>query len=68
MERQPTREQLQALEDYAARHGRQWKRQLLDDWLSGRDAREPQGPLLRQLRNRFGPRWLQTYARTGASQ
>ena len=68
MEQQPTREQLQALEGYAARHGRQWKRQLLDDWLSGRDEREPQGPLLRQLRNRFGPRWLQAYARKGASQ
>lgn len=65
MKPQPTREQLQALEDYAVRHGRKWKRRLLDDWRSGADAC---APLLRQLRNRFGPQWLLTYVRKGASQ
>lgn len=52
---QPTPEQAQALKEFAERWGRTWKAELLDAWLSGWDASEPQGHLLRQLRNQFGP-------------
>lgn len=49
----PNAEQLQALREYAAKHGRNWKSALLDDWMY---ARQP-GPL-QQVRNNFGPTWL----------
>jgi hypothetical protein len=45
-----------ALEAYANSHGRTWKSQLLDDWMTGRSEGE-----LQQVRNIFGPRWLQRY-------
>lgn len=52
---EPTSEQIDALVRYARAHGRCWKADLCADWSAGRDDREP---LLRQLRNHFGPRWL----------
>lgn len=54
-------EQRQALEIFMERHGRQWKETLLSYWLDGRDAREPQGHCLRQIRNQLGPQWLEKF-------
>ncbi|BBA45322.1 MULTISPECIES: hypothetical protein [Burkholderia] len=50
-----TVEQANALLTFATRHGRYWKKKLIDLWHSGRDEREPEGPLLRQIRNNGGP-------------
>lgn len=50
---EPTVEQWEALNVYAAEHGRTWKSKLLDDWTNARAA----GPL-QQVRTQFGPRWL----------
>ena len=49
-----TREQANALQTFARRHGRYWKKKLAELWQSGRDSREPEGPLLRQIRNGGG--------------
>ena len=54
-------DQSAALAAYAREHGRCWKRDLLADWMSGRDADHPEGHLLRQVRNTFGPSWLKTF-------
>lgn len=51
-------EQDARLRAFAAEHGRGWKATLLDMWLTGRDASEVDGHLLRQIRNHFGPAWL----------
>ena len=48
-----------ALKAYALRNGQFWKRRLLVAWSTGRDADEPDGPLLREIRNRHGPSLLQ---------
>ena len=58
MARDLTPEELQALQAYAAEHGRYWKQALRDDWYgnSGRDT-----GVLRQIRNTFGPSWLITF-------
>jgi hypothetical protein len=55
---EPTQEQLQALREFAKKYGRNWKQELSDMWLAGRDANEPNGHLLRQVRNQCGPSWL----------
>ena len=44
-----------ALKAYAARNGPFWKRALWTAWLNGEDADEPEGPVLRQIRNACGP-------------
>jgi hypothetical protein len=53
-----TPEQREALLAYAKRNGRHWKVELNCAWASGRDEREPEGALLRQVRNQRGPSWL----------
>lgn len=58
----PNAEQLEALKTYASKHGRSWKQELLNDWLSGKDAHHPNGHLLRQVRNQFGPTWLNKFS------
>jgi hypothetical protein len=58
---EPTPEQLQALLNFAQCHGRTWKAKLLALWANGRDDREPMGGVLRQIRNAFGPSWLETF-------
>jgi hypothetical protein len=65
----PTADQVAAVAAFATRHGRTWRAELLAAWLNGRDANEPDGHLLRQVRNRFGPRWLRdvTLAELGLS-
>lgn len=57
----PTTEQLDALRAFATKYGKNWKERLNDMWWNGTDDREPNGGLLRQLRNRFGPRWLEAF-------
>jgi len=56
-----------ALKAYAQRNGRFWKRNLLLAWSTGRDADEPDGPLLREIRNRYGPALLQGLSLSDAS-
>jgi hypothetical protein len=56
----PSPEQLAAVAAYAARHGRTWRADLGAAWSTGRDTREPDGHLLRQVRNTCGPAWLAT--------
>lgn len=56
--RRLTADQLQALQVYAAQHGRTWKSQLLDLWMSGKNEN---AGALRQVRNNFGPRWLMKF-------
>jgi hypothetical protein len=50
-----TPEALQALREYAALMGRDWRDSLLEDWM--RDDRRQWG-ILRTLRNTYGPTWL----------
>lgn len=54
----PSPEHLQALVQYACRNGLRWKDRLSAAWSNGSDVKEIDGPLLRQIRNRFGPHWL----------
>ena len=53
-----TTEQQTAVQAFAAKHGRKWKSALADAWMTGRDASQPDGWALRQVRNQFGPKWL----------
>lgn len=53
-----TPEQRETLEKYATVHGKDWKEQLMSDWMNGRDAHFQNGHNLRQIRNNFGPTWL----------
>ena len=57
----PTPEQIAAVKAFAARHGRCWKVELRNAWLYGSDVQEPDGHLLRQVRNSCGPVWLQGF-------
>jgi len=54
-----TKQEEAALEDYAARHGRSWKRVLNDSWMG--EKPHDDGPILRKLRNTHGPTWLDRY-------
>lgn len=56
----PTPEQLAAVAAFALRHGLAWKEALASAWWNGSDCREPDGHLLRQVRNRYGPAWLES--------
>lgn len=58
MKVEPTPEQLEAIRRFAEKYGVQWKAELRDQWMSGRDAYHPDGHLLRQVRNQCGPQWL----------
>jgi hypothetical protein len=60
-----TAEQKAALRAYALRNGRFWKRRLWAAWIDGSDAKEPEGAVLRQIRNTHGPSLL---TRIGHSQ
>lgn len=52
-------EEKQALQAYAAKHGRRWKSTLNRVWM-GEAPRDDAGTL-RRLRNSHGPSWLQSY-------
>ncbi|MCF1465014.1 hypothetical protein B7W85_22625 [Allorhizobium ampelinum] len=54
-----TAEELRALQEYAERHGRSWKRILNHVWMG--EAPPDDGPVLRRLRNTHGPTWLDRY-------
>lgn len=54
----PNVEQLQALNDYAADHGPEWKTRLRSDWRRGGSRWHGPYALLQQVRNQFGPAWL----------
>ena len=65
MKKQPTPEQAAALKAYAKQHGRLWKGELRNAWMTGvydraTIEREHDG-LLQQVRNTLGPSWLITY-------
>ena len=60
--KQPNQEQIDALNEYRAKHGNKWAARLLGEWLTGRDASQENGHLLRQIRNQFGPQWLGKWA------
>jgi hypothetical protein len=51
-------EQKAALRAYALRYGRFWKRELHAAWMNGKDANEPEGAILRRIRNTHGPSLL----------
>lgn len=61
MKGEPTPEQLAALQAFAQKYGRNWKYKLVGAWCNGADAREPNGHLLRQVRNQLGPQWLANF-------
>jgi hypothetical protein len=54
-----TDEQLHALRAFAARHGRTWKAQLREAWMSGQYDDADDSATLQQIRNTLGPQWLQ---------
>lgn len=54
----PTLAQLGALQRFANRSGRLWKAHLIRVWQQ--DSIGPDAALLRQVRNEFGPAWLQS--------
>ena len=56
--KQPTLEQLRALQRFANRSGKLWKAHLTRVWQQ--DSIGPDAALLRQVRNEFGPAWLQS--------
>lgn len=56
--KQPTLEQLRALQRIANRSGRLWKAHLIRVWQQ--DSIGPDAALLRQVRNELGPAWLQS--------
>jgi hypothetical protein len=58
MTHQPTAEMLAALQIFADKHGRTWKRTLSDMWMNGRDEWQADAHLLRSVRNQLGPTWL----------
>ena len=54
----PTPEQLERLRTFAAANGRTWRSMLRTLWMTGADAAERDGHLLRQVRNSVGPSGL----------
>ena len=62
---QPNQEQLAAVLAFAKKEGRTWKSTLTNCWLkAGYPGHQGYSHLLQQVRNQFGPRWLEgiTYA------
>ena len=54
-----TNEQRDRLQQFRDEHGRNWKDKLRMLWMRGADTREPDGHLLRQIRNTVGPSGLE---------
>lgn len=64
MTREPTQEQLDALEEFAARYGRCWREELRACWSNGRypyGLSQDCSAYLQQVRNRLGPAWLTNF-------
>lgn len=53
-----TPDQRTRLIQFREQNGRTWKYKLWRLWTNGLDATEPDGHLLRQIRNQHGPEWL----------
>lgn len=51
-------DQCKRLIEFAVENGKGWQQKLLDLWMSGKDASERDGHLLRQVRNVIGPSGL----------
>jgi len=51
-----TPEQLLRIEQFKEKHGREWRSTLQLMWSTGTDVRQPDGHLLRQIRNRYADR------------
>jgi hypothetical protein len=49
-------EEIAALYDYAAAHGKGWKDDLWCDWIDARTT-----GVLQRIRNTFGPTWLNRF-------
>ena len=56
-----TQEQQDVIAEFANTHGRKWKSVLSKMWMNGSDANQPNGHVLRSIRNTLGPRWLKSY-------
>lgn len=56
-----TEEQLAALANFQQLYGQRWRRELKKAWDTSTEHCFPQGAVLRQLRNSFGPAWLSAY-------
>jgi len=54
----PNAEQLDALKQYAAWAGDNWKSKLSRDWMRAGSEWDGPYPLLQQVRNSLGPAWL----------
>lgn len=58
----PTAEQIEAMKRFAAAHGRCWKQELREAWMSGyypqTGLQENDDAYLQQVRNTLGPGWL----------
>jgi hypothetical protein len=63
----PNAEQLEALRDFAARHGRKWKAELRDCCMTGIYPGDADSRALQQVRNQLGPSWLVKF-RPGTKQ
>lgn len=59
-------EQRTRIEQFKEKHGKEWQSNLSELWWSGKDDRETNGHLLRQIRNRLGPTWLSNLPSDGA--
>lgn len=61
----PTTEQIEAVRLFAAANGRKWKGELRNLWMNGAYNNAVMGgadsALLQQLRNSFGPSWLNSF-------
>ena len=54
----PSAEQIEALTQFAAVHGRNWKSVLRNAWMDGDYQGFENSHLLQQVRNTFGPSFL----------
>jgi hypothetical protein len=60
-------DQLEALQQFAERHGRNWKQQLSYCWETGDYGITAHTAELQQIRNTFGPSWLVRFSFTKTS-
>lgn len=52
-------ETLDRIRAFADQHGPDWRNVLRDMWMTGADTSQPDGHLLRAVRNRIGPSGLE---------
>lgn len=67
----PNADQIQALKQFAAANGRNWKSELNNLWMNGAYRYAVMGGadagLLQQVRNEFGPSWLVRFSLKAAN-